>query len=225
MKKLFYFGTFLLMAWPLVGFAQSNGSGLSIEASLFPVLVNRNDTRSVTTDPGVATESGFGYDTRTTIGYTFSNRNWLVGFTYNLYNLKTKRSFVEGGDSGLDETTENTQWGPTIGWLPGNWRLLLTYFTSGKKTIHTINDDNTGTTGDVTITNTNVSGFQFSGGYTFYITPTFGMGPALIYRSLTYSKQSKVNALNSIENYEDVSLASAHVESTFDAFLSLIFEF
>jgi hypothetical protein len=226
MKRPFYFATLLFLCLPSVGLAQSGGSsGTSVEISLLPVLVNRNDTRSVTTDPGVATESGFGYDTRTTIGYEFSGRNWLVGLTYNLYSLKTKRAFVEGGDSGLDETTDNTQWGPTIGWLPGNWRLLLTYFTSGKKTVHTINEDSSGTTGDVTITNTSLSGFQLSAGYAFQVSQQILLGPSLIYRSLTYSKQSKTNALNSFENYEDVSLASAHVEATFDAMFTMVFQF
>jgi hypothetical protein len=226
MKRSFYFATLLCLCLPLMGSAQSGGSsGASVEISLLPVLVNRNDTRSVTTAPGVATEIGFGYDTRTTLGYEFAGRNWLVGLTYNLYSLKTKRGFVEGGDSGLDESTDNTQWGPTIGWLPGNWRLLLTYFTSGKKTVQTINEDASGKTGDVTITNTSLSGFQLSAGYAFQISQQILLGPSLIYRSLTYSKQSKTNALNSFENYEDVSLASAHVEATFDAMFTMVFQF
>jgi hypothetical protein len=206
--------------------AQSHGAnGFYLETNLFPVYVNRNDTRSVTSDPGVATESGLGYDTRTTLGYTLMNHSLLVGVTYNLYHLQTKRANVEGGDSGLDETTDNSQYGPTLGWLPGNWRFLFTYFMSGKKSVASKNEDSTGLIGDVTITNTKVSGYQLVAGYTFQVSNSFGFGPSVVYRALSYSKQSKVNALNSAENYDDVDLASNSLENSLTAMLSLIFQF
>jgi len=226
MRQLLFYATFLILilsGWSVS--AQSNSSGLYVETSLFPVYVNRNDTRSVTTSPGVATESGLGYDTRTTIGFPFFGRSLLLGLTYNLYHLKTERGYIEGGDSGLEETTEHTQWGPTVGWLKGNWRFIFTYFTGGKKTVDSKNKDNTGTTGDVLITNTGVSGYQLAAGYTFQVSNGFGIGPSLVYRSMTYSKQSKVNVLNSFENYDEVDLASNSVEATLTAMVTLVFQF
>lgn len=226
MKQLISYATFFVLFMSAIpALAQSRNGGFYVDATLFPVYVNRNDTRSVTSSPGVATESGLGYDTRTTLGYTLNGGALLVGVTYNLYRLQTKRSFVDGGDSGLDETTENTQWGPTLGWLPGNWRVLFTYFMSGKKSVASKNDDSTGVTGDVTITNTNVSGYQLLAGYAFPVSNSFSIGPSVVYRSLSYSKQSKVNALNSAEDYQDVDLASNSIENSLTAMLSLVFQF
>jgi hypothetical protein len=228
MKKTTYFATLLLVLVPFFSQAQSHagaGSGFYFDETLFPVLVNRNDTNSFTTsgDPGVATETGLGYDLRTTLGYTFASR-LFVGATYNLYHLQTKRGYVSGGDSGLDETTERSEWGPTVGWLPGNWRLLATLFTTGKKSVHTVNDDNTGITGDVTITNGSMSGYQVMAGYIFQF-GSFGFGPSLVYRNVSYSKQSKTNALNSTENYDDASLTSNAVDATLTGMLSLTYQF
>ena len=227
MKKSIYFATFLFLMFPLFSKAQTRtGPGFYFEETMFPVYVNRNDTQSLSGsgDPGVATESGLGYDLRSTLGYVF-DKAWLLGVTYNLYHLQTKRSYVSGGSSGLDETTDRNEWGPTIGWVPGNWRLLFTLFTFGKKKVQTINDDNTGITGDNTFTNTGLTGYQLMAGYTFQVTSSFGMGPTLVYRNVSYSKQAKTNALNSVESYEETSLTSAAVEGTLSAMFSLVFQF
>jgi hypothetical protein len=207
-------------------FAESSmgGHGIYFEENLFPVFVNRNDTGSITDSPGVATESGIGYDSRTTLGLVLGS-HFLVGATYNTYHLQTKRDAVASGDSGLDETTEKNQFGPTIGWLGNNWRFLVTYFTTGKKTVDTKNFDSTATTGDVSIINTDGSGYQALLGYSFVISKSFAVGPSLVYRSVSYAKQSKVNRLNETENYEDVSLYSNSVESTLTGMLSLSFWF
>src|SRR4051794_23797323 len=115
---------YVLFMIPQFALARSgNAGGIYFDETLFPVYVNRNDTGSITGPPGVATESGLGYDSRTTLGYAFLNHSLLVGATYNLYHLQTKRDYVSGGDSGLDQTTEHTEWGPTLGYLGENWRF------------------------------------------------------------------------------------------------------
>jgi hypothetical protein len=227
MRHFFVFAVLLilLLQCPIRAHAaSSNGRNIYFETSIFPEYVNRNDTGSITTSPGVATETGLGYDTRTSLGFVFAN-SLVVGATYNLYHLQTKRDAVSGGEDGLDETTHTEQWGPMIGWLGANWRFLATYFMSGKNAVETRNFDTSETTGDVTITKTKISGYQLAAGYSFYLTPSFALGPTVIYRNITYANQSKTNRLNSNEDYSDVSLYSNSTEATFKLMLTLAFQF
>src|SRR5206468_3514652 len=122
------------------------------------------------------------------------------------YHLNTKRPNVEGGDSGLDETTSKSEFGPTLGYLNGGWRVLLTMFMSGTQEVATKNTDSSGVTGDVSIKNTDVSGFQVTTGYTFNLFSDTQIGPSLVYRSVSYKKQTKDNRLNATENYSGVPL-------------------
>ncbi|MBX3023160.1 MAG: hypothetical protein KF799_15910 [Bdellovibrionales bacterium] len=212
-------------------FAQTRSSagsggdkGFYLEETFFPVYVNKNDTRSVTTSPGVATESGLGYDFRTTIGYTFFGQA-LLGFTYNLYALNTKRAYVSGGDSGLDETTSRSEYGPTIGYLHGGFRFLATLFLSGSQTVATKNADNTGITGDISIKTKEMSGFQITAGYTFGMFSNVEVGPSLVYRTVSYKKQSKTNNLNASENYSDASLFSKAQDATLSPMVTLLIRY
>lgn len=211
-------------------FAQGRGGGgggpshVYFEETFFPVYVNKNDTTSVTESPGVATETGLGYDARTTLGYAF-NGSLLVGFTYNMYRLTTKRANVEGGDSGFEQTTSRSEYGPTLGYLNGGFRLLGTVFLGGSQQIDTRNFDAVETTGDVTIKNTELQGFQLTTGYSFRVFSSTEIGPSLVYRSVNYKTQSKTNRLNTAENYEGTPLFSKANDATLSAMLSLIARF
>ena len=203
--------------------AQQSGA-IYFETTFFPVYVLRNDTSSVTTSPGVASESGLGYDFRNTLGYVFWNQ-LLVGMSYDIYRLTTNRANVSGGDEGLDETTQKSEWGPTLGYLGQNWRVLYMYFLSGEKKVDTKNSDDSGATGDKTITNTAMTGFQLTLGYSFRLWEMVEIGPSLVYRNVKYDKQSKVNRLNSAENYENVTLYSAAIDGSLSVMASLIARF
>lgn len=203
---------------------SSGGSGFYFDETFFPVLVDGNETTSFTAAPGAANETGSGLNSKTTLGYVFGG-SWFIGATYNYYSLTTKRSNRVGGDSGKDEKTESAYLGPTLGWLSGNWRVMATAFLSGEKTVETKNSDNTGVTGNVKFTNKEASGFQLLAGYAFPITSGFSIGPTLAYRTLTFAKQSKVNRLNSAEDYSDVSLYSDYTETDLDFMLTLAFRF
>lgn len=203
------------------------GSGFYIDETFFPVYVNRNDMESFT--PGdttqVATESGVGADMRTTLGYTFSNQ-LVVGLTYNYYSLTTTRAAVNGGSDGLSEKTSKSEYGPTIGYDFGNFRMLLTYFLSASKQMDRKNTDSTETTtGDVTIKNTNGSGFQLTMGYSFSFGSNFEIGPSLVYRTVSYAKQSKVNRLNSAEDYAETELTSKALDSGLSPMISMQYRF
>ncbi len=207
-----------------VSFAQKGGGGgVYFEATLIPKIVNKNDTSSYTESPGAATETGSGMDTKTTLGAVLGG--WFVGATYNHYSLSTKRSNRVGGDSGLKESTTNTQLGATIGWIGANWRFLGTAILSGEKVVNTKNIDNTGVTGNKKITNKEASGFQALIGYSYPVTNNFAIGPTLAYRSLVFTKQSKVNRLNSAENYSNVSLYSDSIETNLDLMFSMSLRF
>lgn len=206
------------------GGSTASGGPYYFEETFFPLYVDKNDTTSITTSPGVATETGLGFDFRTTLGYIFWD-SMLVGLSYNYYTLSTKRPNVQGGDAGLKETTADNKFGPTIGWINGGFRTLFTFFVSGSKEVHTKNFDATTTTGDVTITNRDISGFQFTVGYTFQVWSVMQIGPSLIYSSVEYAKQSKVNKLNATENYSSRSLFSENKYSDLQPMLTVVVRF
>jgi hypothetical protein len=201
-----------------------NPSAIYFEETFFPVYVNHNDTRSVTGQPGVATESGLGYDLRTTLGYALWGK-FLLGITYNLYHLNTKRPNIVGGSNGLNETTDKGEYGPTLGLLSHNWRAMATVFLGGSQSVRTKNQDASGLTGDVTVKNSAMQGFQLSAGYAFNLSQTVQLGPSVVYRYVSYTKQSKVNQLNGAENYSDVHLNSKTVDSTLSPMISVLIRF
>lgn len=207
--------------------ARGGDGGFFIDETFFPVYVNRNDMESF--NPGdttqVATESGVGADFRTTLGYTFTSQ-LIVGLTYNMYSLTTTRAAVSGGSDGLSEKTSKSEYGPTLGYNFGNFRMLLTYFLSATKQLDRKNVDSTeATTGDVTIKNSEGSGFQLSMGYSFRFGSSFDIGPSLVYRNVSYKKQSKVNRLSSAEDYAETDLASAALDSGLTPMISMQFRF
>jgi len=218
--KQFPFLPFLLASFCILSSlpsfaAPGNASGFFFDETFVPVYVNKNDVESLT--PGdntqVATESGLGFDTRTTLGYTFSSQ-FIIGLTYNMYSITTSRDAVNGGLEGLNEKTQKSEYGPTVGYNFGNWRVLLTYFLSSTRQVDRKYVDSTGAaTGDTTIKNTNGSGFQAALGYNYALGSHFEIGPSLIYRSVSYSKQAKTNRLNSSEDYDATELSTKALDS------------
>lgn len=224
----------LIAAIPLLTFAPQTsqaasrggggGGGFFLDETFFPVYVNKNDTSSFNTAPGVATESGLGFDFRTTLGYIFGGQ-YVVGITYNTYSLTTKRDAVVGGDSGLDEKTSQSEMGPTIGYVSNGWRVLATYFLSGTKSRQTKDIDSTGAiTSDITIKNTKLSGFQVAFGYTFALGSTFEIGPSLVYKSLTYNNQQRIDGIGA-SGYADSELYTKAVETTLTPMISMQLRF
>lgn len=226
----FSFTGFSESAWAQ-GSSRTSGHGgastynIYFDETFFPVYVDKNDTTSINTAPGVATETGLGFDTHTTIGYMFFGDSLVVGLSYNYYRLTTKRANVPGGDSGLNETTVDWQFGPSVGWLYGGFRALVMFYVSGNKNVHTINFDQTGNTGDIAINNDGISGFQLTLGYTFQLWGDVEIGPTLLYKSLTYKKQSKTNVFTPAENYPDSSLYSPHIDHEVEPMVTLLCKF
>lgn len=206
------------------GGGGSSGGNFILEETFIPIIKTSNDTTSFTTAPGVATESGSGFDFRTTLGYTLGGE-FLVGLTYNNYSYSSKRAAVSGGDNGSDSKTTKTEYGPTIGYLSNGWRVLFTYFLSGTKQEDTKNSDDTGVTGDGTFKYTGGTGMQLSLGYAFALGSHFEIGPSLVYRSMTYPKQSKINRFTPSEDYTDTELYTKNTESDLSPMITMQFRF
>ena len=212
----------LILGAPFPSAAQVSGKTYYIEETFFPVYVNENDTTQADLNFDYKVKSGIGYDFRTTIGYVFRD-SIVVGLTYNYYMLSTK--LPAGTYEGQDETTKKSELGPTVGYLWGQTRFMLTYFVSGERIIDRKDTDLAGVvSGDVTFKNTSKSGFQFMVGYTFNLWRSLEIGPTMVYRSVTYQKQSKNNRLNASDSYSG-NLGSAAVESKLTPMISLLFPF
>lgn len=219
---LFFFAALQLLTFvPQVSQAAGRGGGgFFLDETFFPVYVNSNDTTSFNTAPGVATQSGLGFDFRTTLGYLFGG-NYLLGFTYNTYSLSTTRAAVDGGDSGLEETTTQSEMGPTLGYVKNGWRILATYFISGTKSNQRKDIDTAGAVvSDITIKNSKLAGFQLSLGYTFAFGSYFELGPSLVYKSLTYTNQQKIDAVGGA-SYADSELYTKAIDNTLTPMISM----
>ena len=166
------------------------------------------------------------FDSKTTLGYVFGGA-WFVGLTSNSFTLTTKRSNRVGGDEGKKEKTENSQMGATVGYLHNNWRLMFTSYLSGKKSVHEQGFDQSGATGDLTVKNKELTGSEIVVGYLFPISANFGIGPSLVYKSLSYSKQSRLNKFSSAPNetYAYKSLFDDARETNLDILISLVARF
>jgi len=204
--------------------AGRSGGGFFIDETFLPIMVNKNDTTSFYNAPGVATESGTGYDFRTTVGYVFGG-NYVVGLTYNMYSLTTTRASVVGGDSGMNEKTTRSEMGPTVGYINNGWRALMTYFISGEKSFQRKDlDDTNAVTNDATTKNTKLSGFQLTLGYTFALGSTFEIGPSLVYTSRTYTSQSRTD-ITGLTNYDDTELFTKALDSSLSPMISMQLRF
>lgn len=228
MKTLLKISLVLSFIIPGIAAAQSRGGGANgsgayyFEETFFPVYVSRNNTNSITNAP-VADETGLGFDLRTTLGYAFWGQA-LVGLTFNYYSLNTKAPYI-GTDDGLKETIQRNEWGPTIGYLNGGWRLLFTYFMSGSQHTNTTYFNDTADTSNVTFKHSELSGFQITAGYSFTLFSNVEIGPTLVYRSVGYKKQSKTNALTPAEDYSPITLHTKAKDSSLDPMLSVLVRF
>lgn len=195
LKALIFFtvSSFVWPAWPS---SSSSGGGRSFgvyfEETFFPVFISRNDEENDaggSVSKSVPTQTGWGIDTRTTLGYVYNGI--LVGGTFNYYDVRSSRPRTSDLE-GLTEVTDKQEVGPTLGYLGGHWRFLITYFLSATKTLtQKYTDQITGAvTTDETRKNSAGTGYQIAVGYDFMLGAGIGISPTLIYREVSYAKQS-----------------------------------
>src|SRR5687767_803877 len=92
------------------GKGQRN-QGVYVEETFFPVYVLKNDTESQaggSATKAVPTQTGWGIDARTTIGYVW--HSVLLGLTYNYYDVSSSRPRTDDYE-GLNELTNKKEFG------------------------------------------------------------------------------------------------------------------
>lgn len=221
--------TYFLFCLSVLTVGSKAAAGAYFDLSFLPKYVERNDASSVidaggSLDQDIPTESGWGFDVSTTAGYTFAN-HYFVGLTYGYYSLKTSRDFTADFE-GLEHEVSRNEWGPTLGLMMGRWRFLGTYFVSGTKTVRdALTDIGSATLStDTTTKNLDVSGFQLSLGYGV----AFGkweIGPTLVYRSVSYSKQTLEVDVGASTPYEKQTLQTKAKDGEFKPMVTLLFRF
>lgn len=176
-------------------FAQATtlGGDFYVEETFFPVYVQKNDAESYaggSVSKSVPTEAGLGYDLRTTFGYV-AWTDILFALTFNYYHVGTSRPRTSDYE-GLTTNTDKQEFGPTVGYLWGSWRFLATYLVWAQKNYSEKYTDPT--TGAVSTENnyknTGGSGYQLAVSYGLNLGGSLTIGPTLIYREVTYAKQS-----------------------------------
>ncbi len=198
------------------------------DETFFPVYVQKNttlnDAGGSQTSPGVSTESGIGYDLRTTLGFALWNK-MLVGFTYNYYKLGSSREAIANGSDGVENSDVKTEYGPSIGYLSTHWRFVFTYFLSAIRTVESKSKDTTGnTTSDLQLENTSGSGYQFAVGY-YWSFGKYGFGPSIVYRNVTYPKQTRNNRMDPTDGYQDTTLYTAAIDTGLSPMFTFVLRF
>lgn len=196
------------------------------EETFFPIYVKNNNADAAaggSTTNKVSTESGLGTDFRTTMGYVFNNM-FVFGLTYNAYNISTSRAATTDSEGKYTETSRN-ELGPTLGFLWRGWRFAFTYFFQADKKArekYTLNDGSTST--DNTWKNTSGSGFQFAVSYGVSLGSGFEIGPSLVYRSMTYKKQSRIDAAGS-GSYGETQLLTEGVDGDLSPMVTVSYKY
>ena len=203
---------------------EEDAPRLLADLTFAPLITSANDTSATPGAPGVNESLGLGVDARATLGYAFDG-TWIAGVTYNHYQLKTTRDFRPYGVDGVSQTATHDEWGPTVGATMNGWRMLVTYFISGNQRVATRARSYLGTSGDVTVKNRKLDGFQIALSYTFRLTPRFEVGPSLVYRKVAYHSQAKRNAFYAPETYDYVNLFSAQRASAVTPMLTALLRF
>lgn len=118
------------------------------------------------------------YFTSTSIGYV--GWGWAyMGATWNYYKETTDTQQSSGISSTIDYTTN--EYGPTYGYIDESWHLLVTYFLLADK------QWKTSAPGTTTNEGRNGTGYMLDVGYRFALSPSFQLGPSLIYETITFT--------------------------------------
>lgn len=211
--------------------ARGGGSGgvgnTYLEFAFLPIVKATNDYISEGAgggafegegDPGKTETTG--YDLRTTLGYAIDG-HWLIGLSYGMFSTTRKRS----GESTQDTQTSIKEYGPTFGVLYSGWKLAYTHLLSSEWSQSVKVMESGATASDYTLTDTGASGYLLNFGYNFTLTSWLQLGPSLIYRSVTYSKQTKVNRVDPSGSYTDRNFAVKATQSDIQPYFTVIARF
>lgn len=207
------------------GPAGKRADGWYFEESFFPAYLMKNDTETPaggSEDRDVPIQTGWGVDARTTIGYVY--RGFLFGLSGNYYYLASNRARTADYE-GLDEVTSRLESGVTLGYLFKNLRYTLTYFFQARKSFaqkYAAPGSGVITT-DETYDNVEGKGFQFAVGYDFSLGSGWGVSPTLMYRSVTYPKQSYTVRVGTGTPYGARDLKTAAEDANLNAMITFFY--
>lgn len=204
------------------------GGSLVIELTGYPGLTQDNKANSplggATDGSATAIQSGFSYDLRNLVGYKVWG-NLMIGANFN-YARSPMYAPATASWSSIDHVQTWTQWGGSLGFVGQNFRLIGTYIFSATQTMTSKDFNADGSVAnDQVYENKGGSGYQVTLGYSFPVTSNFKVGPALVYRYITYKTQSLTNNVNPAMNYTDQAFTTDAVESNLVPMVSLIFQF
>jgi hypothetical protein len=201
--------------------------GYYFDETFFPVYINENNTESDaggSASASVATQKGWGIDTHTTFGYVWENI--LFGATYNYYSIKSSRP-VTADYEGLQEFTGKNEWGLTLGYFLGHWRITFTEFLYAKKVFtQTYTSPTTGQPdSDETHIDAGGSGYQIALGYDFMLGGGFGISPTLLYHNVTYTQQAFQVRAGTSTPYPMGPLQTNAIDSELDPMITVSYWF
>ncbi|MDZ4661384.1 MAG: hypothetical protein SGJ18_07155 [Pseudomonadota bacterium] len=210
-----------------LGLPNSGLAQLYIEETFFPVHVKKNDVLADiggSTTNTIATEAGIGYDFRTTIGYTFTN-SIILALSYNLFSVTSSRASL-GGEDAIDRTESKSELGPTVGYTLGSWRFLFTYFMTAEKSLKNklVVSDGTLST-DETFINLDGKGIQIAINYSLNLGGGFEIGPSLIYRSVSYPRQTREVRTGSIPPYTNLKLVTPAIDAELKPMITVVYRY
>jgi hypothetical protein len=232
MKRAILTGLMISYSLFLIFPSASNAQGTAgvrspfyFEETFFPTFTKLTDSNQWAVTADVPSESSSGLDARTTLGYVW--HNVLMGLTYNIEQYETKAAFTADAE-GFTKKTSTNEFGPTLGYFLGSFRFAMTFFMSGSRTYsETYYDAATGVISarDRTFKNTGVGGYQFALGYDFNIGAGFSISPTLVYRTVTYSKQSNEDRFAPGSSYASSSLATKFAKTDLKPMITISFGF
>lgn len=208
---------------------QNSKAGIYADLSLAPIYEKAN--ASVRSGGGswegegaVGTSTKLGYDLRATLGVTVFN-TILVGGSVNTLSANLTRPAV-GDDTNKTVNDSRMEYGVALGVVRGGFHFIGTYLLDGTRS-QTVNEtEASGTLAAKTdAKDSGGKGFLISIGYAFQVTSGWRIGPSLIYREVTYDKQTLTNSVTPASSYNDRAYLSKPVEAAFTPFLTSRFEF
>ncbi|MCM2324574.1 MAG: hypothetical protein NDJ90_15045 [Oligoflexia bacterium] len=204
----------LSVLWSAGAFASAWGP--YVEMTAYPAYTESNNRTSPMggsmDGSEIKPDTGFSYDLRNTLGV--KPVEWLViGGSFNYASSPMKRNASATVEARTLKRS-NQEWGATLGFLMGNWRLMGTYLFSGAKKYSDYAVEMNGTVlSDERYENSLKYGYQFVLGYSFRLSRVFQIGPTLVFRKAVYDSQTKTNNLDHLADYTDQKFTTRPLES------------
>jgi len=108
----------------------------------------------------------------------------------------------------------------------GSWRFLFTYFMTAEKSLKNklVVSDGTLST-DETFINLDGKGIQIAINYSLNLGGGFEIGPSLIYRSVSYPRQTREVRTGSIPPYTNLKLVTPAIDAELKPMITVVYRY